>query len=186
MVVCKWVVAAAYLRVVNHSLIVIADTSVSIISCTDTFTSEFALLQLPCLCRAWVHRPVFALTWWCHWDSRGGLLFFILSFQVALVFGVWCTLPAQTECWCVHHSSILVHQRGLGILQHSFSHAHPPRLCRTNNPNTTQALEYTKDKYNAKIIKWRVSPKVPPTTYKGWRMKWRRCGRVWRDNNNKM
>jgi hypothetical protein len=24
---------------------------------------------------------------------------------------------------------------------------------RNNNPNTTQTLEYTKDKYNAKIIK---------------------------------
>jgi hypothetical protein len=36
-----------------------------------------------------------------------------------------------------------------------------------DNPNTTQTLEYTKDKYNAKIIKQRVSPKVPPTTYKG-------------------
>jgi hypothetical protein len=36
-----------------------------------------------------------------------------------------------------------------------------------DNPNTTQTLEYTKDKYNMKIIKQRVSPKVPPTTYKG-------------------
>jgi hypothetical protein len=25
--------------------------------------------------------------------------------------------------------------------------------CRNNNPNTTQTLGYTKDKYNAKIIK---------------------------------
>jgi hypothetical protein len=33
-----------------------------------------------------------------------------------------------------------------------------------DNPNTTQTLEYTKDKYNAKIIERRVSPKVPPTT----------------------
>jgi hypothetical protein len=40
-----------------------------------------------------------------------------------------------------------------------------------DNPNTTQTLEYTKDKYNAKIIKRRVSPKVPPTTYKGRRIK---------------
>jgi hypothetical protein len=40
-----------------------------------------------------------------------------------------------------------------------------------DNPNTTQTLEYTKDKYNAKIIKQRVSPKVPPTTYKGQRIK---------------
>jgi hypothetical protein len=40
-----------------------------------------------------------------------------------------------------------------------------------DNPNTTQTPECTKDKYNVKIIKWRVSPKVPPTTYIGWRMK---------------
>jgi hypothetical protein len=25
----------------------------------------------------------------------------------------------------------------------------------TDNPNTTQTPEYTKDKYNAKIIKWK-------------------------------
>jgi hypothetical protein len=30
----------------------------------------------------------------------------------------------------------------------------------TDNPNTTQTLEYTKDKYNAKIIKCWVSLKV--------------------------
>jgi hypothetical protein len=42
---------------------------------------------------------------------------------------------------------------------------------RNDNPNTTQTSEYTKDKYNAKIIKRRVSPKVPPTTYKGQRIK---------------
>jgi hypothetical protein len=36
-----------------------------------------------------------------------------------------------------------------------------------DNPNTTQTLEYTKDKYNAKMIKRKVSPKVPPTTYVG-------------------
>jgi hypothetical protein len=36
-----------------------------------------------------------------------------------------------------------------------------------DNPNTTLTLEYTKDKYNAKIIKQKVSPKVPPTTYVG-------------------
>jgi hypothetical protein len=40
-----------------------------------------------------------------------------------------------------------------------------------DNPNTTQTLEYTKDKYNAKIRNERVSPKVPPTTYIGRRMK---------------
>jgi hypothetical protein len=38
-----------------------------------------------------------------------------------------------------------------------------------DNPNTTQTLEYTKDKYNAKIRKQRVSHKVPqqPTKAKG-------------------
>jgi heme oxygenase len=36
-----------------------------------------------------------------------------------------------------------------------------------DNPNTTQTLEYTKDKYNVKIIKQKVSPKVSPTTYVG-------------------
>jgi hypothetical protein len=40
--------------------------------------------------------------------------------------------------------------------------------------NTTQTLEYTKDKYNAKIKKQRVSPKVSPTTYIGRRVKGRR------------
>jgi hypothetical protein len=48
----------------------------------------------------------------------------------------------------------------------------------SDNPNTTQTLEYTKDKYNAKITKQRVSPKVPPTIYKGQRLKCRRCRRV--------
>jgi hypothetical protein len=38
---------------------------------------------------------------------------------------------------------------------------------RNDNPNTAHTLEYTKDKYNAKIIKQRVSPKVPPTTFTG-------------------
>jgi hypothetical protein len=46
---------------------------------------------------------------------------------------------------------------------------------RNNNPNTTQTLEYTKDKYNVKIIKRKVSPKVSPTTYVGRRIKERRC-----------
>jgi hypothetical protein len=55
----------------------------------------------------------------------------------------------------------------------------------SDNPNTTQTLEYTKDKYHVKIRKQRVYPKVPTTTYKGQRLKCRRCGRVWRDNNNK-
>jgi hypothetical protein len=43
----------------------------------------------------------------------------------------------------------------------------PPLQKHGDNPNTTQTLEYAKDKYNAKIIKRKVSPKVPPTTYKG-------------------
>jgi hypothetical protein len=42
---------------------------------------------------------------------------------------------------------------------------------RNDNLNTTQTLEYTKDRYNAKIRNERVSPKVPPTTYIGRRMK---------------
>jgi hypothetical protein len=37
----------------------------------------------------------------------------------------------------------------------------------SDNLNTTQAPEYTKDKYNVKIIKQKVSPKVSPTTYVG-------------------
>jgi hypothetical protein len=37
-------------------------------------------------------------------------------------------------------------------------------LKTADNPNTTQTLEYTKDKYNVKTIKQKVSPKVPPTT----------------------
>jgi hypothetical protein len=37
---------------------------------------------------------------------------------------------------------------------------------RDDNPNTTQTLEFTKGKYNAKITKQRVSPKVPPTPTK--------------------
>jgi hypothetical protein len=40
-----------------------------------------------------------------------------------------------------------------------------------DNLNTTQTPECTKGKYNAKIKSERVSPKVPPTTYVGWRMK---------------
>jgi hypothetical protein len=39
----------------------------------------------------------------------------------------------------------------------------------------SQTLEYTKDKYNVKIIKLKVSPKVSPTTYVGQRIKERRC-----------
>jgi hypothetical protein len=37
-------------------------------------------------------------------------------------------------------------------------------VCAVDNPNTTQTLEYTKDKYNVKII---VSPKVSPKAYIG-------------------
>jgi hypothetical protein len=44
-----------------------------------------------------------------------------------------------------------------------------------DNLNTTQTLEYTKDKYNVKIIKRKVSPKVSPTTCIGRRIKERRC-----------
>jgi hypothetical protein len=40
-----------------------------------------------------------------------------------------------------------------------------------NNLNTTQTLEYTKNRYNVKIRNKRVSPKVLPTTYIGRRMK---------------
>jgi hypothetical protein len=39
-----------------------------------------------------------------------------------------------------------------------------------DNLNTTQAPEYTKDKYNVKIIKRKISPKVSPTTYVGRRL----------------
>jgi hypothetical protein len=43
-----------------------------------------------------------------------------------------------------------------------------------DNLNTTQTLECTKDKYNAKMKSERVSPKVSPTTYVGRRVKGRR------------
>jgi hypothetical protein len=43
-----------------------------------------------------------------------------------------------------------------------------------DNLNTTQAPEYTKDKYNVKIIKRKVSPKVSPTTYVGHRLERRK------------
>jgi hypothetical protein len=43
-----------------------------------------------------------------------------------------------------------------------------------DNLNTKQTPECTKDKYNMKIIKKGVSPKVPPTTYIGQRIKYRR------------
>jgi hypothetical protein len=45
----------------------------------------------------------------------------------------------------------------------------------SDNLNTTQTLEYTKYKYNAKIRNKKVSPKVSPTTYVGRRIKERRC-----------
>jgi hypothetical protein len=40
--------------------------------------------------------------------------------------------------------------------------------------NTQQTLEYTKDKYNVKIVKRKVSPKVSPTTCVGRRLKARK------------
>jgi hypothetical protein len=43
-----------------------------------------------------------------------------------------------------------------------------------DNPNTQQTPEYTKDKYNMKIMKRKVSPKVSPTTYVGRRLKARK------------
>jgi hypothetical protein len=46
-----------------------------------------------------------------------------------------------------------------------------------DNPNTQQTPEYTKDKYNVKIMKRKVSPKVSPTTYVGRRVKGRRSER---------
>jgi hypothetical protein len=46
-----------------------------------------------------------------------------------------------------------------------------------DNPNTQQTPEYTKDKYNVKIMKRKVSPKVSPTTYVGQRVKGRRSER---------
>jgi hypothetical protein len=46
-----------------------------------------------------------------------------------------------------------------------------------DNPNTQQTPEYTKDKYNVKIMKRKVSPKVSPTTCVGRRLKERRSER---------
>jgi hypothetical protein len=51
----------------------------------------------------------------------------------------------------------------------------PSRWAPENdNLHTTQAPEYTKDKYNVKIIKRKVSPKVSPTTYVGRRLEGRK------------
>jgi hypothetical protein len=51
----------------------------------------------------------------------------------------------------------------------------PSRWAPENdNLNTTQTPECTKDKYNTKIKSERVSPKVPPTTCIGQRVKGRR------------
>jgi hypothetical protein len=47
-----------------------------------------------------------------------------------------------------------------------------------DNLNTIRTLECTKDKYNVKIKSERVSPKVPPTTCVGQRVKGRRSERV--------
>jgi hypothetical protein len=44
-------------------------------------------------------------------------------------------------------------------------------LLTIDNLNTTQTLEYTKDRYNVKIRNERVSTKVSPTTYIGRRIK---------------
>jgi hypothetical protein len=64
---------------------------------------------------------------------------------------------------------IIGHQHGSWSEWLEYGHIYTERV--GDNPNTTQTLEYTKDKYNAKIRKQRVSPKVPPTTYKGQRIK---------------
>jgi hypothetical protein len=54
----------------------------------------------------------------------------------------------------------------------------PSRWAPENdNLNTTQTPECSKVKYNAKIIKRKVSPKVSPTTYVGRRLKERRSER---------
>jgi hypothetical protein len=54
----------------------------------------------------------------------------------------------------------------------------PSRWAPENdNLYTTQTLECTKDKYNAKIKRERVSPKISPTTYVGRRVKERRSER---------
>jgi hypothetical protein len=51
----------------------------------------------------------------------------------------------------------------------------PSRWALENdNPNTQQTPGYTKDKYNVKIIKQKVSPKVSPTTYVGRRLEERK------------
>jgi hypothetical protein len=47
-------------------------------------------------------------------------------------------------------------------------------MLSVDNLNTTQAPEYTKDKYNVKIIKQKVSSKVSPTTYVGRRLEGRK------------
>jgi hypothetical protein len=48
------------------------------------------------------------------------------------------------------------------------------KLWAIDNPNTQQTLEYTKDKYNVKMMKRKVSPKVSPTTCVGRRLKVRK------------
>jgi hypothetical protein len=54
-----------------------------------------------------------------------------------------------------------------------------------DNLNTTQTPEYTKDKYNVKIIKRKVSPKVSPTTYVGRRLEESKKQKGQMGNNNK-
>jgi hypothetical protein len=43
-----------------------------------------------------------------------------------------------------------------------------------DNLYTTQTPECSKGKYNVKIVKRKVSPKVSPTTYIGWRLEERK------------
>jgi hypothetical protein len=51
-------------------------------------------------------------------------------------------------------------------------------VATADNPNTTQTPGCTKDEYNVKIIKRKVSLKVSPTTYIGRRVKERRSERI--------
>jgi hypothetical protein len=77
----------------------------------------------------------------------------------------WPGVPADANSgtWPLLSDIVPLHPNGWPDLSHSVQ--------GSNNRNTTQTLEYAKDKYNVKIRKQRVSPKVPPTTYKGQRIK---------------